>query len=276
MSRDGTLPDCPAGFNSGPGSAGDAFSRQRSDQSGGRMSKKEKAVTLILKCCFYKYREISRERTIKKEEETAMKKRWGSRWLFALIVLATFCLPTMGISSEINVALGKTVTLNGTVYGAGGSTLTDGTFLPRSTQWQTGTVWWNGTAAYAEIDLGDAYVINSMIAQADDNDAYLITYHDVLTDSWKTAWDVPATGGWGMQTRPNPGDDSERYVLSSSITADILRFYAVSGDNSYSVSEIQAYGSAVPLPGALWLFALGLAALAGFRKKLTETSSRSA
>jgi len=206
-----------------------------------------------------------------------MKKRGVYRWLCALIVLAIFCLPAMGTSAEVNVALGKTVTLYGT-SGAAGSTLTDGTFLARGTGWTTGTVYWHGTTAYAEIDLGDAYVISSMIAQADDNDAYLITYHDVLLDTWKTAWNVPNYDayGSGMQTRPNPANNSERYTLSSSITADALRFYAASGDNSYSVSEIQAYGSAVPLPGALWLFASGLAALAGFRKKLAGTPKRSA
>jgi len=206
-----------------------------------------------------------------------MKKRKICRWFGALIVLAVVCLPAMGIA-DMNVALNKSVTLNGTMYGAAGSTLTDGGFLARGTGWTNGTVYWNGTTAYAEIDLGGAYVITSMVAQADDNDAYLVTYHDVLTDTWKTAWNVPNYDayGAGMQTRANPANNSVIYTLSSPITADYLRFYAVSGDNSYSVSEIQAYGGAVPLPGALWLFAPGLAVLAGLRRKLAGTLSRSA
>ncbi|SEL99035.1 hypothetical protein SAMN04489760_10228 [Syntrophus gentianae] len=205
-----------------------------------------------------------------------MKKRKVYRWLGALVVLAVLCLPAMGSSAEVNVALNKTVTLNGTMSGAAAGTLTDGVFRPRGTHWQSGTVWWNGTSSYAEIDLEGIYVINSMIAQADDNDAYLVQYHNIQTNTWETAWNVPNYDGYGsgMQTRPNPADDTERYMLSSSITTDALRFYATGGDNSYSVSEIQAYGSAVPLPGALWLFAPGLAALAGFRKKLAGARSR--
>jgi len=197
-------------------------------------------------------------------------------WLFALVAAVVFCLPATGISSEVNVALGKAVTLNGTMYGAAGSTLTDGIFRPRGTSWTNGTVYWGGTAAYAEIDLDGIYVISSMIAQADDNDEYMVQFRDIATDSWWTAWTVPNYDGYGsgMQTRPNPADDTEKYVLETPITTDALRFYAVSGDGSYSVSEIQAYGNVVPIPGALWLFAPGLAALAGFRKKLARTRSR--
>ena len=197
-------------------------------------------------------------------------------WLCALAAAAIVCLPAAGMSAEVNVALGKAVTLNGTMYGAAGSTLTDGIFRPRGTSWTSGTVYWNGTAAYAEIDLGGTYVINSMIAQADDNDQYMVQFRDIATDSWWTAWTVPNYDGYGsgMQTRPDPADDTEKYVLETPITTDALRFYALSGDNSYSVSEIQAYGSAVPIPGALWLFAPGLAALAGFRKKLAGARSR--
>lgn len=212
----------------------------------------------------------------RKEEVVDMKKRKVCRWLGALVVLAVLCLPAMGSSAEVNVALNKAVTLHGTMYGVAGSTLTDGIFRPRGTSWTNGTVYWNGTSSYAEIDLDGAYVIKSMIAQADDNDAYLVQYHNIQTNAWETAWNVPNYDayGAGMQTRPNPADDTQKFVLSSSITTDALRFYAISGDNSYSVSEIQAYGSAVPLPGALWLFAPALAALAGFRKKLAGNRSR--
>ena len=205
-----------------------------------------------------------------------MKKRGVYQMFCVLIALASLCLPTMEISAEENVALGKSVTLYGTMNGAAGSTLTDGIFLGRGTSWTSGTVWWNGTSAYAEIDLNGKYVINSMIAQADDNDAYLITYHDVLTGTWQTAWNVPNYDayGSGMQTRPNPANHNDRYALASAITADALRFYAVSGDNSYSVSEIQAYGNKVPTtapePTTMLLLGLGLAGVAGIRRKMLK------
>lgn len=195
-----------------------------------------------------------------------MKKRGVYQLLCLFIFVATLCLPAMGSSSEVNVALNQDVTFNGT-YNGTLSTVTDGIFLRPHTQWQTGTVWWNGTASYAEIDLGGTYVISSFKVQADDNDTYLVQYYDLVAMSWVGAWNVSKSSGGGMMTR-------ESGTLSSSITTDKLRFYATGGDNMYSVSEIQAYGSAVPIPGALWLFAPGLAALAGFRKKLAGARSR--
>jgi hypothetical protein len=201
-----------------------------------------------------------------------MKKQNVFKFIFALVVMSTLCLPVIA-AADFNVASGKTVTLNGSMNGTA-DTLTDGVFLPRSTQWQTGTVWWNGDTQYAEINLGGTFVINSFIVQADDNDAYRIEYRDISTNLWNTAWNVPNYDafGWGMQTRPNPDDDSVRYSLGATITTDMLRFYADQayggGDNSYSVSEIQAYGtSAVPLPSAMLLFAPGLLGLAGLKRK---------
>lgn len=173
-----------------------------------------------------------------------------------LVAISCNCLV---FGDEMNIAQGKAVSLNGTFFSGGtgvdASTLVDDVFLARGTQWQTGTVWWVGATGPQSItiDLNGIFKISSFVVQADDNDAYRLLYLDGSDNTWKTAWDVPNFDalGWGMQTRPNPEDNLERFTLANPITTSALKFMAVSGDNLYSVSEIQAFGAAVPSPSAL-------------------------
>jgi len=169
--------------------------------------------------------------------------------VFLAMVAASF-------SEAFNVAYGKMVTSTGTaVHGADLSTLTDGIYRPRGTPWQNGTIWWNGTGALLEIDLGAVYGIYAMNLQADDNDAYAVDYWDGT--GWVVAWNVPNYDnmGAGMQTRPDVHNDDAVYTLDSVVTTDRLRVRAVSGDSSYSVSELRA--DAVPDPTSLAVLALG-------------------
>lgn len=153
-----------------------------------------------------------------------------------------------------NVALNKPVSLNGT-FGSPllAATANDGLFVAQGTSWTDGTLWWTEGAsagATVEIDLEGTFVIESLVVQADDNDAYLLEYYDPSDLSWKTAWDVPnadfvnGVNVQGMQTRPNPEDPTEPYLLGSPILASKLRFSgkALESDRLFSVSEIQAYG----------------------------------
>lgn len=173
-----------------------------------------------------------------------------------------------------NVASGKPVSIMGTFFAGGSgadlSTVVDGIFRPRSTQWQDGTVWWsqNPTAPqYVQVDLGGLHTIYQFTVQVDDNDEYTLQYQD-QNGNWNLAWEIPNKDaeGWGMQTRPNPANDLERYTLPTAITAQSLRLFHTEGtygDGLYSVSEIQAFGAPVPEPVSAILGLMGITGLFG-------------
>ena len=205
--------------------------------------------------------------------------------LFGLFLLVTMilagaapsmaCLAAVPMAEEglVNVAAsanGGSISFSDGLSGVSADTLIDEEFVNRGTQWQDGTVWWQtDVSKYVEITFDQRYLVSEGIVQADDNDAYKVEYLNLLTGRWEVLWDVSNYDGYGsgMQTRPDPTDEDVRYVFDAAVVTNAVRVYAVSGDDSYSLSEVQIYGSAVPLPGALGLLASGLIGMAAIRRK---------
>lgn len=163
-----------------------------------------------------------------------------------------------------NVALNADVEIHGGSFFTGGwlpprqgypvsiDTIVDGVFLPRENQWNRGPVWWDSrdlVERYITIDLGDIYEIESFVVQTDDNDVYKLYYWDLSTATWTLIWDVPNFNhlGWGMLTRPNSYDNSERHLLTETIITNALKYEGNmnDGDCLFGVSEIQAFGKPV-------------------------------
>jgi len=190
------------------------------------------------------------------------------------LLLVVGLLPPLA-SADTNVALGKSVSLNGTFFtDAGGwgagvvsppGRIVNGVFAPEMYVWNMDGVWWNGSLYPSNnivIDLGGTYTINSFIVQADDNDTFRVSYFG-LDSNWHDAYNVPTKPSYGLVTR-------DEYFLAAPISASALKFVATGGDGYYSVSQIVANGcgaSSVPEPATMILLGLGLIGLSGIRRK---------
>ncbi len=179
-----------------------------------------------------------------------------------MISRSRLCMSVLGLAFAVsctaaqNIALNKPVSaVGGSVNGASPSSITDGEFRPRGTQWQDGTVWWNGLAPSLEIDLQETYTITGLIVQADDNDTYQIQFRRPSDGSWLVVWTLPIASGGGMQTRPNPANDTQVFQLAAPVDADKIRVLAISGNNLFSVSEVQAFGAPRAQCAAEWRLA---------------------
>ncbi len=201
-------------------------------------------------------------------------------------VCASFIALLFGVGFADNIALNKEVNLKGSFFvgGWGGgliadpATVTDGMLFPQSHQWDQGTIWWDANLQGSSknsinIDLSGNFSIESFIIQVDDNDAYLIEYHDIASNTWQVAWNVPnydyynGINLWGMQTRPDPTNSSKQYFLSAPIVTDELRLTGnrSNSDRLFAVSEVQAFGHAVPEPSIIPLALIGIFSLLGGR-----------
>ena len=192
----------------------------------------------------------------------------------AIAILLSVSLLAAIVHADTNVALNKPVlVVAGSAQITNSSTplsvIDDGIFTLESTAYASAvnqSVQWttsdgqpaNGTNSPTtlEIDLGGFFAISGAIMQADDNDSYLLQYHDASNNTWLTLWTVPAiSSGNGFRTRPNP--DQTTFQPLGPIITDAVRISALSGDAGLGVSELQLNGSAVPEPSSIALIALG-------------------
>ena len=188
------------------------------------------------------------------------------------------------LRADTNIALNKPVfVVDGAAQITNPSTslsvIDNGAFLPESTAFFSSTaianaVEWTTTdgnpagsgnvPTTLEIDLGGFFSISGAIMQADNNDSYLLQYHDPSTNNWLTLWNVPGVVGTGFTTRPN--SDQTTFQSLSPIVTDAVRISATSGDSALGVSELQLNGTAVPEPSSATLILVGGLAIFALRR----------
>ena len=192
-------------------------------------------------------------------------------WVAVLFALSALVPVT---KADTNVALNKPVSIVAgsaqiTNPGTSLSVINDGVFTLESTAYGSAvgqSVQWTTTDGQPanganvpttlQIDLGGFFSISGAIMQADDNDSYLLQYHNTSNNTWLTLWTVPAiSSGNGFRTRPNA--DQVTFQPLGPIVTDAVRISAIDGDTGLGVSEIQLNGSAVPEPASTALIALG-------------------
>lgn len=140
----------------------------------------------------------------------------------------------------------------------------DGTPQPEGTQWNNGSFWWdadpriNAAPISWSIRLNQQYRVNQLIIQADDNDSYLVEYWD--GSAWASLYTVQAVFNPGLRTRDSG--------LFAPVLTDRFRFSAISGDNYYSLSQFQAFGT-IPEPAswAMLIAGFGLVGAAARRRR---------
>ena len=125
--------------------------------------------------------------------------------------------------------------------------LTDGKFVEQESEWQgEGCVWWEGEGTYFVVDLGKLCLVEDLVLQADNNDTYQVDYSSdtKVYSNLVTVRDSYGKVGSGMDTfstrQGDPGFVKE--LRFKPVKARYLKIYAASGDNLYSIAEVQVFG----------------------------------
>ena len=135
--------------------------------------------------------------------------------------------------------------------------------------WTGGTnVYWSGITPTFTLSLGSAYVIQDLLFSVDNNDTYNVTY-SLDNINWSTLITISSSYGEignGMDTMSTISGDPE-YISQMdfiSVSAAYIKIFATGGDNSYSIGELQIFGTTVPEPST-WLYSILFLTLA-FKK----------
>ena len=148
--------------------------------------------------------------------------------LAALLLLAGAFSTTARAEPQSLIA-GKLPTRSQGVKNVG--RLTDGLYGNEGDEWLTDvTSRFLSARSFVEYDLGAERPIRCALAQADNNDVYILS-GSLDGEKWQSLWRVGAEAGAGMRLRNQKLETSARYV----------RLSATGGDALYSVSEIALY-----------------------------------
>lgn len=184
--------------------------------------------------------------------------------IFVLLAVSLFYIfPVTSSASAINLVEGATISINGKSHGYA-SYINDGV-AKTGTLWSKESVWWSGLKPSIEISLNGKKKIGSISVQADSNDRYRVDYWDSSKNKWEKAFIAEITK---TQDHQLSGLDLRESPKGLGITTDKLRVSAVSGDNHYSVSEVQAFSpTPTPAPISIILLGGGLSLLFFFKRK---------
>jgi len=146
----------------------------------------------------------------------------------ALLFLAS-AFPAVAHAEPQSLIAGKLPIRSEGVKNAG--RLTDGLYGNEGDEWLTDvTSRFLSARSFVEYDLGAERPIRCALAQADNNDVYVLSGSQD-GENWQPLWRVGAETGAGMRLRNQKLEASARYV----------RLSATGGDALYSVSEIAVY-----------------------------------